>query len=315
MAMMTSIPADTAPPERSGTGVCRVLTSYVAPFAAVSLSIVAIVGVYVISLRSPPTGTGPRPATALRQSPYPLRDLAHTVALKGAFPPERGPDGASWQWIGDTAAISLADFKQSWLAFRAQSLGRTRTLSLDGLSGQRLAAHVGTRPEVYSIGPLSEGAFILVPTPPSSVASARDPRRVSVFLSMLRTQPSSTVAVPGAGFWATESNDGAASNWLRENGVIDVYSAAVDTASIWLTFEATSVGQPRTLLVRDGRSIERVVVPITTQRIRLGPFPVTNRRAHILVQTTPGPDRYGGDPRLLSVRVSQLTAHTSRTGM
>src|SRR5207245_1735013 len=100
-------------------------------------------------------------------------------------------------------------------------------------------------------------------------------------------------------------------NWLRGNGVIDVYAPAARGNSVRITFTASSIGEPRMLVAQSGGSTEHVTVTLVPRRITLGPFPLALGRAHILLRTSPGPRRYRSDTRLLSVRFAQLSARTS----
>jgi hypothetical protein len=280
----------------------RPSTPALLPFAAVLLAIVAIVAAYLISRRDSRSPTG-LPAAAVPAYPE--------LALDGADPLEIGPYGAEWQWIGDIASMKVTGVNRAWVEFRALSLRFNRTLAFRGPAGELVAAHIGTQPRVYVVGPLSSGIFVLHSTPASSVASRRDSRRVSVFLSDLRVLPRPLAALPGEGFWPTESVDGMTFNWLGGTGVIDVYAPRTRVNSIWLTFVATSIGQQRTLIAQSGQSTHKIVVPISSRFIRLGPFRLVRGKTRVFLRTSPGPNRYGGDPRLLSVHIGQLAAHTS----
>jgi hypothetical protein len=136
---------------------------------------------------------------------------------------------------------------------------------------------------------------------------------VSVFLSTLRTFSEPLAALPGAGFWGVETVQGVTFNWLRDAGVIDVYSPRVAAGSIWLTFVARSLAEDRTLTASDGLTTRRVRIGTSAHLVRLGPFPLVRGRARVLMQPSPGARRYGGDPRPLSVQVALLAAHTSAT--
>jgi hypothetical protein len=289
----------------SGEQGRRRLTALAVPLAALALAVIAIIAAYVVSQATAPGR--PRPvATAAA-----LREASRALAVDGAFPAERGPDGAAWQWIGDRASIRLRHIGKPWITFRALSLRLGRTLTFSGPAGKRVAVHIGTQPEVYLVGPLSEGRFLVSPTPPSSTASARDRRRLSVFLSTPQVVASPVIASPGAGFWSSESSGGALFNWLRSTGVIAVDAPLARVRSVWLTFVTRSLGQQRTLTARSGGTTDEVVVATSGRPVKLGPFQLLHGRANILVSVSPGPRRYGVDPRLLSIQVASLAAHTS----
>lgn len=276
---------------------------------AVVLAVIAIVAAYVISLRSSPGEQGSPTTPALQRTAYPA------PTLSGVFPPEPGPDGQEWQWLGSKATLTLNDRQPGWLAFRALSLSRPRILSVRSPSGQRFAARIGTRAQIVVIGPLASGAMILRPHPSGMIASPRDHRRLSIFLSMLRVFAGPVVALPGEGFWPTEGGSGLPFNWMGGHGVIDVYDARARVSSVWLTFDAASIGEVRTLVAQSGRSRERILVPIVSRLVELGPFRLSKGRARILLRTSPGAARYGGDLRLLSVRVAELAVRSSPSEM
>jgi hypothetical protein len=276
-----------------------------ATLAALTLAFGAIAGAYLTSRRSTPSQ--PR-SSAIAAGPA----QANTApALQGAFPPEPGPEGTEGQWIGDAASISVVGLKRSWVAFRALSLRGARTLTLTTPQGAHAVTRVGSLPELYVVGPFPEGILALRPSPGSTVASRRDRRRLSVFVSTLRAFPSPVAALPGAGFWPAEQVPGLVFNWLREVGVIDIYSPTSQAGPIWLTFVGRSLGEPRALIVASGATTSQVVVPTSAQFLRLGPFKLAGGRVRVLLRASPGPRRYGIDPRLLSVQVAELAAHTS----
>jgi hypothetical protein len=278
-----------------------------ASLGALALAAAAIVGAYATSHRttSVPAQTGVGAVAASESDTAP--------ALLGAFPAEPGPEGTVGQWVGDAASVTVADFQRSWIAFRAASLRRPRTLTMVPSSGPRLTVRIGTRPALYVVGPFREGVVSLLPRPRAAVASPHDPRQVSVFVSALRTYPRPLAALPGAGFWGVESAQGVSFNWLRDDGVVDVYSPGVNAGPIWLTFVGRSLGEDRTLTVSSGQTTRRVRVGMSARLIRIGPFPLARGQARLLLSPSPGARRYPGDPRSLSVQVALLAAHTSAT--
>jgi hypothetical protein len=282
----------------------QAVTWYLPPTAAVMLALAAIAAVYVISFRSSPHHEQERRHSLVEQA-YP------GISLTGAFPQEPGPDGQEWQWLGDTASMQVATLPPAWVAFRALSAHIARRLTLRSATGEETGVQIGTRPQIYMVGPLASGAFVLRSTPPATVASRRDHRRVSVFVSVLRTSPKPFAALPGQGFWPTEGLGRAGFNWLRNNGVIDVYAPSEPTGRVWLTFVAASLEQRRRLTAQSGHDKHQALVRVTEGLVKLGPFRLRGGRARIILRASPGPSRYGSDPRQLSVRVAQLTAGTS----
>jgi hypothetical protein len=168
-------------------------------------------------------------------------------------------------------------------------------------------------PAVYVAGPFPEGVVSLRPRPGAVVASRSDRRRLSVFLSTLRTYQGPLAALPGAGFWGVESVQGVVFNWLRDAGFVDIYAPRAHAAHVWLTFVGRSLGEDRTLTASSGQTRSRVVVGTSAHLVRIGPFTLAGGRARVLLTPSPGARRYGGDPRLLSIQVALLAAHTSAT--
>jgi hypothetical protein len=284
-------------------GLRRSLTSGAIPIAALLLAILALVAAYLTSLRSSP-GQSILPTTgALGHAAYP------PPTLNGAFTAEPGPNGQEWQWVGETASVDLAG--PGWLAFQALSLGVARTLIFRGPVGEVASTQIGTKPELHLVGPLSGGVSMLSSKPGGAVASRRDARRLSVWLSTLRISQQPLAAAPTSGFWPTETLGDVAFNWLAGTGAVDVYAGKPGVARIWLTLLARSMGSQRTLVGQSGASISEALVTTSPHLARLGPFPLSRGRARILLSTSPGPNHYGNDQRLLSVQVARLAVHTS----
>jgi hypothetical protein len=302
MTSRTSKAADSAVKTLASARSRRRMTTLVVPYAALLLAVVAIAATYVTSKRIPPSV--PRAAaTVVPGGPV--------VTLNGAFPLEAGPGGTGGQWIGDVASLKLTGVGKAWVAFRAVSLRVGRTLTFRDRAGDQATAHIGTEPRVYLVGPLSDGVYALHLAPRGVIPSRRDPRHLSVFLSTPRTASRPLAALPGEGFWPNESLDGVTYNWLRGVGLIDVYAPRARSDLIWLTFAASSIGSRRTLIAQSGLSTHRVVVPTSSRLIRLGPYRLVQGRARISLHTSPGPSHYGRDPRVLSVWIGRLAAHTS----
>jgi hypothetical protein len=270
---------------------------------AVALATIAIAATYLVSNTSAP----PSPAASAPSSPTASYQLP---VLGGALAPESGPDGMAWQWIGRSATVRVGGFKRTWLAFRALSAGVPRTLSFRGQAGEQEHVRLQTRQGVYLVGPLAEG-LVLLRASPQTRGSRRGMPSLAVFLSTVRGAPNPVAAVPGSGFWSTESAAGVVFNWMRGTGLVDVYAPGAPSGGVWLTFIGRSLGQDRSVTAQSGRSAHRTTVTTTARAVRLGPFPLAHGRARIVLKTSPGPRRYGLDPRSLSIQVANLGGFTS----
>lgn len=303
-AALTSAPAsDRPPPERSKR---HSSLSVAAPAAAVLVAVVAVVAAYLISHTS-------TPRSALSSAPAALPSPAYPApALGGALSPEAGPDGMPWQWIGQAASLQLASPKPSWIAFRALSPRIGRALTFTGSGGERVTVHIATAPGVYLAGPLAAGTVLLRPRPVTALGRGVPPSP-AVFLSTPRVMPNPVAVMPGAGFWSTESAGGVVFNWLRRSGVIDVYSPRTPSGSASLAFLARSLGQRRIVTARGAGTSSRATVTTTARPVTLGPFRLVGGRARIVFRVSPGPRRYGADPRPISVQVAGLGAYTTGT--
>jgi hypothetical protein len=164
---------------------------------------------------------------------------------------------------------------------------------------------------VYVVGPFPEGVVSLLPRPGAAVASQSDHRRVSTFISSLRSYPAPVAALPGPGFWPVERVPGVSFNWLGDAGVVDVYSRSHRSGSVWLTFVGRSLVDTRTLSASSGGVTIHTSVGTTAHPIRIGPFPLVDGRARVLLRASPGARRYPGDPRALSVQFALLAAQRS----
>lgn len=279
------------------------IASALVPPGALALALATVVAAYLISFTSSPripTSASPLVGTAT--------GLSTTPTLYGGFGREAGPEGTVGQWIGDEASIGSIGIASSWIAFRALSLRIPRTLTFSGVAGRSVAVRIRTRPAVYVVGPLTGGSLLLRPTPGSARASHSDPRRLSIFLSMIRAFPRPVAAIPGGGFWPTERAGGVTFNWLRNTGVIDVAAPHMGSNAVWLEFVVRSLQQPRTLTGTSTGAAHRLAVGTAAQAARLGPFPLARGRARIFLSAFPGPQSLRPDPRALSVQVAALSA-------
>jgi len=296
---------DDAPQDR----VRRTYSARLVPIGAVLLAVAAIVAAYLTSLRSSPAEPGIAEPTSRSGA-----GIYASVSLSGAYPLEDGPDGIGWQWIGESARLTVTGSKASWLEFRAISLRIPRVLTFVTTGGTRFSARIGLKPRLELVGPLPQGSYGLLATPPSTSASPRDSRHLSIALSLLRTVRGPVAALPGAGFWPTETYAGTSFNWLRDGGVIDLYAPRSQSAFVWLAFTARSAGEPRSLTAVTSGSSQRVDVSTDPSTIRLGPFRLTHGRARVTMQVSPGPRTYGTDPRGLSLQVANIEAQTAQAG-
>jgi hypothetical protein len=285
----------------------RRITARTVPAAALVLAAVSIAAAYAISQASSPGGAKlGTSATFLGEGP--------AVRVDNAFPVERGPHGTQGQWIGDAASIAPSGVGRFWMTFRAESLRVARTLTFVGSASRSVAVHVAPQPAAYVVGPLTKGRYLLQPTPSSDVAPRPDPRRLAIFMSTPRIVRHPVLVTPQAGFWASESAGELLFNWLKQAGTITALAPEGETGSLWLTLITRSLGQPRTLTATSGGESHRIVVPTEGRTVELGPFRLVHGRANIVVSVSPGPRHYGTDPRLLSVQVTDLAAHTSAAG-
>jgi len=312
---MTRAGEPDGPVERQPPGTSRpsrALLLNAAPVAAVLLAGIAIAAAYLISHTSTPHATK-SPGSAKSLPPAPPAPVYPTPTLLGALSPEHGPDGMSWQWVGEAASLQLTGVKRGWLAFRALSPGLPRKLAFTGPHRERTSVRVGAAPGVYLAGPLSEGAVALSASPVAAAKRGRPPT-LAVFLSTLRVMPNPVAVLPGTGFWNTESAGGVVFNWLRNTGALDVYAPASPAGPVTLSFIARSLGGQRSLTARSGQTIRRATVTSSPQQLTLGPFPLVRGRARVLLSAAPGPRRYGSDPRSLSVQVAALGGYTTAAG-
>jgi hypothetical protein len=285
----------------------RLRSAPLAPIAALALAAISIGAAYLVSHKSKSTSG----AHAVHVSTSVPASTSPIPVLVGALPAETGPDGMPWQWIGTSASVQLSDYSHNWLAFRAMSGGLPRTLSFSGPAGEHVTVAVrNDAPQVYLAGPLSNGRIVLRASQPPRAKRVLPPSP-SVFLSGLRAASAPVAALPGAGFWQTERAGNVVFNWMRGSGVIDVYAPGTPTGRVSLAFDVRSLGQPRTLTVQGGPTVERVAVTTTARTVLVGPFELTSGRARLVLGASPGPRRYTNDPRILSIQIANLSASAS----
>src|SRR2546421_8697504 len=134
------------PPGRPADGLAtadsapRRKSALLAPLAALGVAAAAIAGAYATSNRST---TAPSPTAIAGVS---ATQAVTAPALQRAFPAEPGPEGVEGQWVGDVASATLSGLKQNWVAFRALSLRRGRTLIITPARGHRGAIRIGVGP-------------------------------------------------------------------------------------------------------------------------------------------------------------------------
>jgi len=281
------------------------LTTSAAAAGAVLLAAIAVAAAYLISHTDAPAGS--TRATSIDSASGPAYP---TPVIAGALSPETGPDGTPWQWIGETASFELANFKHSWIAFRALSSRTPRVLDFHGPAGERVSAHIQIAPRLYLVGPLSQGRVSLSASPAVGAKPGRAPT-LTVLLSTLRAMPNSVAAMPESEFWATESAGGVVFNWMRRRGTIEVYAPHVSAGRVRLMFVARSLGEPRVLTAQSGADSHRLDVTTTAQSFTVGPFELVDGRATVSLSPSPGPKHYGTDPRLLSIQLAALGGSAS----
>jgi hypothetical protein len=290
-----------------GSAPRRVPTAALLATAAVLLAVLTTLAAYGTVSRDEKSGSSPvgRPS-------------AESVRLVGTFPRERGPEGLQWQWMSDSAQLIIHGRGQYWLAFRAQSLGRPRTLSLSS-PGQNIELRVTGTPTTQIIGPVmifGNGRLVLSARPRARRATKLDKRRLAIFLSSPTLVRTAAAALPGVGFFQREVDArGVPFMWLSQNGRLDLISTA-STRQVWLSFAAMSRLR-RILIVADlssGRRVGRIAIPGDGRdhSVILGPINLVGRRALLLVSVQPGPGPVGSDPRALSVRITGLNVATDR---
>jgi hypothetical protein len=243
--------------------------------------------------------------------------LVATAAVVAAVlsddPPERRaqgtnllyPESAGLRWFSleRSGPLKLSGSGTYWVAFRAFARGGRATLTMTGEDGTRFSVPVGPDPAIQLAGPIEvRGA--------TTYWLAAGERGGEIFSSGHRLVRRPLGALPGSGFWAPAAGDPRDSVWLNSAGVVDVAAAGRPPAQVWLTFEATSVDRRRTLTIGMGAAQHRVDVPErgSRKRVTVGPFPTTRGRVRVRFHSR-GPVIRGGDPRLRTVRISELEAH------
>jgi hypothetical protein len=244
------------------------------------------------------------------------RPPGESAQFIGTFRPEKGPEGLSWQWMKDTGQLVVRGRGQYWLALRAQSLGRPRTLSVTS-STQKIELRVKAKPATELVGPLmifGNQRFALTARPRAQRATKVDKRRLAMFLSSPTLVRTPAAALPGSGFFERERDaSGAPFMWLSQDGRVDLIAIAT-VRQVWFSFLAMS--PLRRILTVDNlsssRRVGRVAVPGDRRNhtVTVGPIGLVGRRAALVIRAEPGPKRIGSDPRALSVRVMGLTVAT-----
>lgn len=269
----------------------------------VCLALLAIGASYATTASRPGDSTG----TTSGASP--------DLALSGFFDEERGPDGLGWRWMSRSARVRIEGKGNTWLGFRALSFTEARTLTVGSrTSAPSVDAHIAPTPQFIIIGPLTvRGVSTLRLTPsPGARPSPQDARALSIFMSTLRASQRPIIALPGKGFFPTETNGaGEAFNWLRDRGRIDVKTTSPSTKWCLLSFSLTSAdARRRVLTLRNGATTKRVAVPPsgTEQRVTVGPFPMNAGFGRIRLSVDLAARRYPPDTRRISVRIGQLQA-------
>ena len=263
--------------------------------------------VFVLALGACGSSTAPRDKH-LRSAP--------TLDFATDFRPEAGPDGQEWRWVGESAGVTLRGRGSFWLAFRARSLRRKRTVYFGARNGMRLGVDVSPRPAVHIVGPFKVRRMLdlgLQPEPGPARASSVDPRYVSIFVSNMRVLTQPIAALPTVGFYRTEFDSAQRPfNWLNARGTLDVASTDPRASRFWLRFHAQSIDAARELEFRVGAVKRSTTISAANgSTVAAGPFPMSEGAAHVRVRALQPARRYGSDPRLLSVRFSDLAALTT----
>ena len=267
------------------------------------LGVVAVAGAYG-TLRDPKATHN---ADARRGAKAVLR-------LSGAFGAEIGPDGHTWRWIGSRAGLELNGEGRRWLAFRAKSLNRTRTLTVrDGqvVVGRFRLPVVSKSVLLGPIDVTGGRALHLIVSPGAEPAPGRDRRELAVFFSDISVSRIPFAALPGRGFWPRETTKlEGPFNWLARTGRVAILTPRA-LARVRLRFSAVSAGGiSRTLVVtRSGELLRTVTVPADKPvDVDLPSIEVTGGRGHVRLSSNPGPQRYGNNRRALSVKITRLRA-------
>jgi hypothetical protein len=217
--------------------------------------------------------------------------------------------------MSDAAALEVNARGRFWVGFRASSHRQDRRLQLSGPGAETYLDVRAERPSVYVAGPFATGnasryRLQVRAVPAARRASRRDVRRLSVFLSTPRVSRSPFAALPGRGFYPSETEvDGSPFNWLRQDGRIDVASASPRSTVAWIRFRARSIDRARQVDVRGAARTWRFTAPPFTsppREIVIGPIELRDGRASVVLRSTTPPRRYGADTRALSVSVSRL---------
>jgi hypothetical protein len=129
-----------------------------------------------------------------------------------------------------------------------------------------------------------------------------------------RLSPSPIAVLPTRGFYRSEFDARKRPfNWLRDEGILEVFTPKLDITRVWLRFEARSVDADRPVIISGGEVTKRVVAPggDRSGELSAGPFALRDGRLRITVRSEIPPRRFGADPRPLSVRFARLWASPS----
>jgi hypothetical protein len=283
------------PPEESSEPRASFVGA-IGPLAAVLFAFFAIVAGYAASQhgRTARTNSAPLPRAS--------------AVFDTAYPPELGPLGQYWRWMGSKGRVLTRGTDRYYLAFRALSVRGRRRITF-GTAG---SVTVDERPRPFVVGRIVAGVSTPVAVAPGAQrASTRDPRLVSVFLSGPRLFASPVAALPGDGFYPDETMpDGTVFNWLRDRGVIEVVSADPANSRVWLTMSARSPIRRRLTATIAGAR-QATLVELRAGRVTsvtLGPIRLRASRGRIELRVTPGPRPEARDRRPIGAQIGRLEA-------
>jgi hypothetical protein len=288
----------------------RSSTTAVLPFGAILLAVLSTLGAYgtVFWDRTQPT-------------PHSEESAAELARFVGTFPPERGPDGLQWQWMKSTASIAVRGRGKYWLAFRALSLDRPRSL-LVAEPQKTVSIRVAPTPMTEILGPfivVGSRQLSLAARPGARRATKVDKRQVSIFLTTPLLSRDPAAALPGSGFAGSElDRRGVPFTWLSQDGHLDLV-ASPPTHAVWLSFAAMSPRRRLLIVESQGfrRIISRTVIPGDGKNhaVALGPITLVGRRSTLIMRADPGPERIGSDPRSLSIRLTRFQVAARRPAL
>jgi len=280
------------------------VTSY-APLVAIVVAVLAVTAAAYVAMRGERAEVK-RPAP---DPPAPARPQQVDARFDLRYPPELGPFGQTWQWMGSSGGVLTRGSGTYHLAFRALSLQGERRLTVGGAG----TVTVDVLPRTYIVGPLRLGpmGLRLQAQPGARRVSRRDTRRVSVFLSGARLAPEPVAALPGKGFYPDERlADGTPFQWLRDRGVVDLVSRDRLRRRAWVRLRLVSpVDRQITASVVGARSAGPLRLPRNTRTtLAVGPVPLREGRGRFRLRLAPGPRSVKGDRRPLGAQVLSVSA-------